>query len=53
LEQAEQNLVEQECDQWPKWQGSNKMKLRGAKLEKKNYYRGAKISFFLFSRLKL
>jgi hypothetical protein len=52
MEQAEQNLVEQDCDQWPKWQGSKIMKLRGAKLEK-NYYRGAKISFFLFSRLKL
>jgi hypothetical protein len=27
--------MEQECDQWPKWQGSKKKKLRGAKLEKK------------------
>jgi hypothetical protein len=29
------------------------MKLRGAKLEEKNYSRGAKISFFLFFRLKV
>jgi hypothetical protein len=48
LEQAEQNLVEQECDQWPKWQGSKKMKLRGAKLEKKTITGELKFLSFCF-----